>query len=388
LASCGYKPSTQKVYVRGCRQFQQYLEASRVDLRAVDERHVETFVQTAPRRKGLKAAVITRASLRRAAHMFVEEIRLLGIAPRPANPSRVARPSESIVNEFAAFISAHGGLATATVEEYGRWIGRFLEHTGVRTTEALRGLSVEQIDRFLVDASRGRSRNTVHTMSSAVRVFLRYGHVCGLLDMDLSPQVAMPRIYAMDRLPRFVPWRDIERTLASPDRTTLIGSRDYALLVLLALCGLRGKEVADLCLDDVDWRHDRIRLRRAKSDTFEPVPLMPVVGEALLGYLRRRPTTPWPQLFLKVLAPLGPMSRAGIGQVVKAHLQRAGVHAMHWGCHTLRHSQATHLLQHGVPLRTIGEVLGHHHPESTFIYAKTAVPDLQEVCLDITAVRP
>jgi hypothetical protein len=68
----------------------------------------------------------------------------------------------------------------------------------------------------------------------------------------------------------------------------------------------------------VDWRHDLIRLRRSKSDTFEPVPLVPMVGEALLDYVRRRPATPLPHFFLKVLAPIGPMTGANIGQVVKS----------------------------------------------------------------------
>jgi site-specific recombinase XerD len=390
LTACAYKPATRKMYVRICQQFQTYLEDHHIGLGAVDELHVEAFVRSVPcRRRVLKAdGAIRRKAWRRPAQMFVEEVRRTGLAPRPASPSPPTPPCQQILDDFALFVATHRGLAKVTIDEYCRWLGRLLEQTGIQTTEALSELSVAQIDRFLIDASRGRIRSTVQRTSSAVRVFLRYAHIRGWLDVDLSPHVAMPGIYSMERLPRFVDWGDVERTLASPDRTTLIGSRDYALLVLLALCGLRGGEVAALRLDDVDWRHDLIRLRRPKSDTFEPVPLVPVVGEALLDYVRRRPATPLPHLFVKVLAPIGPMTRANIGQVVKVHLTRAGVKATHWGCHTLRHSQATYLLQQGVPLKTIGEVLGHHHPESTFIYAKTAVADLREVCLDITAVRP
>jgi site-specific recombinase XerD len=390
LTARGYPPATRRTYVRIGQQFQAYLQDQHVELSAVDELHVEAFVRSVPsRRKVLKAdGALRRKAWRRPAQLFIEELRRLGLTQQSVPPSPAAPPYRQIVNEFAAFVGTHGGLTPPTVDAYGGWVGRLLEHTGIQTNEALHNLSVVQIDRFLIEASRGRVRGTVQRISSAVRVFLRYAHVRGLLDIDLSPQVAMPRIYAMERLPRFLDWPDVERTLASPDRTTLIGSRDYALLVLLALCGLRGGEVAAMRLDDVDWRHDRIRLRRPKSDTFEPVPLVPVVGEALLDYVQRRPATLLPHFFVKVLAPIGPMTTASISQVVKVHLTRAGVKAAHWGCHTLRHSQATHLLRHGVPLKTIGEVLGHHHPESTFIYAKTAVSDLREVCLDITAVRP
>jgi integrase/recombinase XerD len=78
-------------------------------------------------------------------------------------------------------------------------------------------------------------------------------------------------------------WRDVERTLGLVDRRTLVGSRDYAILVLLAYCGLRAGEVAGLCLDDLDWAHDAIRLRRPKRATIEHLPLVPLVGEALIA---------------------------------------------------------------------------------------------------------
>jgi integrase/recombinase XerD len=311
-------------------------------------------------------------------------------APAPVDAQRLPAKTRSreLLEGFVAFAVSHRGLSQSTVGGYTHCIDRFLKHTGIDSQETLRLLSVVQIDRFLWEASRGRARSTVYVMCSAVRAFLRYAHVRGLLGEDLGAHVPTPHIYAMERLPRFLAWADVERTLASPDRTTLIGCRDYGILVLLALCGLRSGEVAALALADVDWRHDAIHLRRPKSNSTEHIPLVPAVGEALMRYVRRRPPAPFSELFLKVLAPIGPVTRASIGQVVKVHLRRAGVKAPHWGGHTLRHSHAAELLRRGFSLKTIGDVLGHHHPDSTFIYAKTAVDELRELCLDVEAVLP
>jgi len=389
LTERAYKAKTRKLYLRICEQFIAYVVREHIDMGTVEERHVEAFLEgTASRRRILKGeGDVRRQCWRRPLRLLLQELRRSGVVST-CPPGSSSQPTHPIVADFSAFLQAHRGLSEATIERYTAHVDRLLEHTGVQTERAVRDLTVSQIDRFLIDGARGRSRATVNTMCNGIRAFLRYAHVRGLRDKDLSPEVAGPRIYSLERLPRALDWSDVERTLASVDRTTLVGCRDYAILVLLARCGLRGGEVAALELDDLDWRHDMIRLGRSKTNTTENVPLVPVVGEALLEYVRQRPAAPFAELFLKVLAPIGPMSRAGIGQVVKGHLKGAGVKAPHWGSHTLRHSFAVELLRQGFPLKTIGDALGHHHPESTFIYAKTAIGELRDVSLGLQAVLP
>jgi integrase/recombinase XerD len=360
-----------------------------LDVGSLDEGHIEAFLQSASsRRKTLKrAGEARRLNWRRPLRLFLQELRRseLGLTCASSSPLPSNHP---IVAGFAAYLESQQGLGTRIILQYTRWLERLLQHVGIQTTDGIRDLSAAQIDSFLINVTRGLARCTVNTICCGIRAFLRYAHVRGLRDQDLSFAVGMPRIYALERLPRFIAWGDIERTLASVDLTTLLGCRDHAILILLARCGLRGGEVAALQIDQIDWRHDTIRLRRPKSNTTENIPLVPVVGEALLQYTRRRPVVPFAELFLKVLAPIGPMSSPGIGQVVKAHLKRAGVQAPHWGSHTLRHSFAVELLRRGFPLKTIGDTLGHHHPESTFIYTKTAVEDLREGCLAVQGVLP
>ena len=95
------------------------------------------------------------------------------------------------------------------------------------------------------------------------------------------------------------------------------------------------------------------------------------------------------QIFLTLSAPIRSFSRSSaVSNIVERHLRRAGIEAPHWGAHTLRHSRAVHLLQHGFSLEAIGELLGHRHRQSSFIYAKAALDDLRSVALEVTEVLP
>jgi integrase len=144
--------------------------------------------------------------------------------------------------------------------------------------------------------------------------------------------------------------------------------------------------VAALQLEHIDWRHDTIHAPRPKTGASDNVPLVPAVGEALLDYVRWRPQSPHRKVFLKVHAPITPLADVVISGRARFYLRRAGVKARRLGSHTLRHSFAVELLQRGHSLKAIGDVLGHSHAASTFIYAKADIQHLREVALDVVEV--
>jgi integrase len=189
-------------------------------------------------------------------------------------------------------------------------------------------------------------------------------------------------------MPRAVAWTEIERTLATVDRSTPRGCRDYAILTLIAYGGLRAGDVAALHLSDFDWRRDTLHVRRTKGKWSDELPLIPLLGEAVIAYLRRRPETTHQKVFLTDKAPLQPIRDVRISAMARHYLQRAGVNAAKLGSHTLRHSFAVELLRKGHSLKTIGEMLGHAHPQSTFLYTKAAVEDLRTVALGLEEVQP
>jgi integrase/recombinase XerD len=194
--------------------------------------------------------------------------------------------------------------------------------------------------------------------------------------------VGWPKVYRLSDIPRSISWDDVNRVLASVDRRTVAGRRDYAILLLLVTYGLRGREVAALTLDDVDWKRDRLAVPERKAGHSTAFPLSTVVGEAIIGYLRNgRPTTPDRHMFLRAVAPWRPIGSAAVSSLVRSYILMAGVKVPRPGSHTLRHSAVQRLTDANFDLKTIGDFVGHRSARSTEVYAKVAVEALREVAL-------
>lgn len=168
-------------------------------------------------------------------------------------------------------------------------------------------------------------------------------------------------------LPRGLEPAAVKRLLASCDRRTLVGRRDYAVLLLLSRLGLRAGEVAALTLEGLDWSSGEL-LVAGKGGRYDRLPLAVDVGEAIVSYLRRRPRIEDRALFLRVLAPAGAVSSSGVSGIVRSACKRAGVPSV--GSHALRRTAATEMLRRGASLPEIREVLRHRDKKTTAIYAK------------------
>jgi integrase/recombinase XerD len=215
-----------------------------------------------------------------------------------------------------------------------------------------------------------------------LRVFLRYAHREGLLTADLSQAVGWPQVYRLSSVPRSISWDDVNRVLAGVDRRTGSGRRDYAILVLLVTYGLRGREVAALTLDDIDWKRERLAVPERKAGHSTAFPLSAVVGEALLEYLKSgRPVTTDRHVFFRAAAPRRPLGAAATSAIARNYLLKAGVDVPRPGSHTLRHSAVQRLVDADFDLKTIGDFIGHRSSRSTEVYAKVAVEALREVAL-------
>ena len=137
-----------------------------------------------------------------------------------------------------------------------------------------------------------------------LRVFVRYAYREGVLGRDLSDTVEWPQVYRLSDIPRSISWAEVERVLAGVDRRTPCGKRDFAILLLLVTYGLRGREVAALTLDDIDWKRERLAVAERKAGHSTAFPLSASVGEALVAYLRHgRPQTTDRHVFFRVMAP-------------------------------------------------------------------------------------
>ncbi len=169
--------------------------------------------------------------------------------------------------------------------------------------------------------------------------------------------------------PRYLPLEDIERLIQSC-ADDAHGLRDRAVLLLLARLALRASDVAELRFPDIDWRNGTILLcGKARRQALLPLPQE--VGDAILRYLERgRPPLAVPEVFVTFRAPLRPLTRAAVTQIVRSALRRCAIRAPINGAHVLRHSAATAMLRQGATLAGVGAVLRHRCASTTAIYAK------------------
>jgi integrase/recombinase XerD len=180
-------------------------------------------------------------------------------------------------------------------------------------------------------------------------------------------------------LPRAIGLHDVARLLASCDRRSTFGRRDFAVLSVLSRLGLRSGEVAALELADIDWRAGEIVIR-GKGRRQERLPLPVDVGDAIAGWLRRgRPRCESTKVFTRVRAPHRGLSAGGVTAIVAAACARAGLPAMR--AHRLRHTAATEMLRGGASLAEVGQVLRHASVLTTAVYAKVDRSGLRSLAL-------
>lgn len=298
-------------------------------------------------------------------------------------PERSRPPEPTFDGLAVGFFNAlreERGLRPATLELYRSHLSQLEGHL-VRRGVDVASLEPSDIDAFIVALRERMSASSLTSVCSALRHLLRWLFREGRLSRDLSGCVGKPQAYRLATVPRSIPWADIERTLAVVDRQTVTGIRDYAMLLLIVLYGLRAREVAALTLDDVDWRSERLHVRGRKCGHSTLYPLSATAGSALLAYLRVRPETGSRQVFIQACSPYRPVNYGVVSSRAQHYLRSAGVAVRRPGSHTLRHSCAQRLVDADFSLKVIGDYLGHSVPSSTEIYTKVAIETLRKVAL-------
>jgi len=286
-----------------------------------------------------------------------------------------------LLSEYVAFMRDSRGSAPSTVSIRQKYVSVFL-FTGLDhrcTATQLTDLHPNVIHEHVIARGKLLSRAGRKQLVSSLRSFLRFLHIKGYIKRDLSAAVPVIPIAKLDRLPRGISWDEVQKLLAAPDRNTLAGRRDYAVLVLAATYGVRISQIRFLGLKDIDWERGLISFQSAKKGKPISFPLRAEVAEALLEYLREdRGNTDSARVFLTTKRPRRQLSaRNDLNSSLKRLFRLAGVNAPVIGTHAIRHAFATRLTQLSIPMKTISDLLGHRSLESTFIYTKVDLPRLR-----------
>jgi len=273
-------------------------------------------------------------------------------------------------------------LTTATIVNYVPFVRKFLEDCFGSGPVILSRLRAGDVVQFIQRWAPQLHSKTAELLTSALRSFLRYGCYRGDIKLDLVAAVPVVANWSMSSIPRAIAPDQVRRLLARINRRTVVGRRDYAILLLLARLGLRSGEVVSLELGDIDWRDGSLGVR-GKGGRRLQLPLPPDVGEAIAAYLRHgRPPSSSRRVFLRTRAPnRGFAGPCAIASIIRHVLLRAGIEAPSFGAHQFRHGLATDMLRHGASLSEIGELLGHRSPETTKIYTKVDLDVLRTLAL-------
>jgi len=303
-------------------------------------------------------------------------LRYLGYLNKPAEQI----PFQSRLDDYCTWARDERGFTEATLEYLHGSIKQFLRWYG-SLGRPLSDIQVSDIDAYLAYGSgRGWCRVTLRNIAGTLRIFFRYGAEQGWCSSHFVKAIQGPRIYALEKLPAGPAWKDVQRMFSALDLHRPKDVRDRAILMLLAIYGLRESEVAKLRLEDLDWEHDVLHVPRVKRREAQTYPLLPSLGNALIEYLRtvRRPSA-HREVFLTLRSPHRPLSRGGLYLVVAPRLKSLNVQTTHHGPHSLRHACAARLVAEGLSLKEVGDHLGHRSTSATRIYAKVDLRSLREV---------
>ncbi len=298
-------------------------------------------------------------------------------------------PWSELREAYSNCMRADRGLSVSTISYWDRCARRFLVWYSA-TGRPLQDLEVSNFDRYVAHlASEGCCRRTISNLVKALRSFVRFAGDRGWCCKHLADGISGPRVYSDESIPMGPPWRDVERLIKSVDTDRPRDIRGRAILMLLAIYGLRAGEVMQLRLEDLDWERSLLNVRRVKRRKVQAYPLIASVGMAIARYLREiRPASKRRELFLGLNSPHGPLSQGAIRHIVATGLKRVGAQTTRFGPHSLRHACAGRLVSEGLSLKEIGDHLGHRGISATRIYAKVNLAALREVAaFDLGGLR-
>lgn len=374
LQEQGYAKFTIRYFIRLVADLSRWLTRHGFGLNELQLSCINEFVRTRKKNGNFRpgdAVMLER---------LLDFLQSIDAMDPPLRPPLEKTAIDHLCADYAEYLRKERGLSNATLKNYLPSVQLFLlQHfdTGPICFGELDG---RKVSTFILEQTQHLHPSRVKLVATALRSFLRFLFVDGAITRDLSHCVPKVPLWHMRGLPRALMPEQIEQVLSHCDRTTVVGKRDYAILILLARLGLRAGEVVALRLEDLHWTISEIIIH-GKGASCDSLPLTQELGEAIVDYLEHsRPQCSSRVLFLRSRAPLrGFASSAAISCIVRRALDRAGVDLPGKGAHLFRHGLACSMLLQGGTLEQIGVILRHRHPDTTALYAKVDLAGLHSL---------
>ena len=369
LCRLGYARDTMRTQLRLWAQLSRWLDGEGLPPGRLTDVIIDRFLEV--RRRTHTALYSPKALM-----PGLEYLRTLGVVPEGPQPS-ASTPVEVVLARFREYLRVERGVLESTAEAYARRVRPFLEDRVRGGALELETLSARDVSAFAAARLPGMAPSFAKSTVTALRSLLGFLHVTGMITGPLAAAVPTVACWRLAGLPTGLNPAQVRALLAACDRSTPVGRRDFAVMIMLVRLGLRAGEVAALTLPDIDWRAGALTVQ-GKGNRHEDLPMPVDVGSALADYLRHgRPaglTCRW--VFVTAHAPHRGLHRRSVSTLVGRAAHRAGVGTVH--AHRLRHT-AARVLRAGAPLEEVGQLLRHRSNASTAIYAKVDSRRLAEL---------
>ena len=292
---------------------------------------------------------------------------------------------EEVLDDFSAYLSFT--LAPRTIRDYIGKMRQFLVFAEQSGLGSLNKLSSKNVKDFLVSVIP-KYQSSMSTLMVATRRFLSYLADTGIASVGNEWELINPSPRHRKLLPCFSD-KETDAILNSVDRSTSIGKRDYAVIMLALWTGLRGVDILRLKRTDIDWNRKLVGLVQDKTEVCIQTRLPPGVGNAIADYiLNGRPETDSPYIFVRHIRPYEKLSGFACRDIIARCFPKAGISHEAWdgkSFHAFRRTFGTRLVRAGVPITSVGDMLGHTDPNSAKRYVALDLDSLRICCLDISA---
>ena len=342
LQFLGYASPTIRDYVRSVEHFGRWLQSRRLDPVNISQELVRSFLQKhLGRCRCPKPASCDPATCGSALHALVELLQTKGMIDQ--RTGNAPSPKDEIIDRFDQYLSEVCGLAETTRRARRRTALELLAWRFGNRPLRVQEIAPGDLVRFVSFRAKSLSPMSVRVFTDSLRSFLRFlcfeGHCLKGLDL------AVPTLHSWNRakLPTVIDGEQLRQFLGSFDRSTPTGRRDYAMALCMCDLGLRVNEVAQISLDDLDWRQSTLKLPQNKQRREHKLPLTRRLARAVAAYFRRgRPASKRREVFLRHRAPVGRKLRpGGVRWAMRRGYDQVGIRAT--GTHLLRRTFATRL---------------------------------------------
>lgn len=276
-----------------------------------------------------------------------------------------------------------------TIEHYVKQSERFMDYLVSQGIHNCHNISLSVINGYIRTLA-GYTYKTVEQNICSIRAFLRYLQEQEVLKENLASKTPMIQARKQTRIPSVWTKQELDALIGAIDRGSPKGKRDYAIILLACVLGLRVTDIKNLRFDCFHWEEKKLIFTQSKTKERVTLPIPAEVGWAVIDYLKYgRPKVDSPIIFIRHMAPFLPFSEGDhLHQLIRDYMRIAHLPTLkkHRGMHSLRHTAASRMLEQDTPLSVISDILGHADTDSTAVYLKVDISKLKECCLDTPEV--